>query len=547
MKISVIVVLILLTFFQLEAQNLSTLVLPSEDELVEALRLGEIDHREFLILLDIIEHSHEQLDSKLIDLIPNLSYFLRFRTDRLSSLARDQEKIFRPKIEPLRGQPKIIFHHRYYRRAEETSASKYRSKLLVQVNDNIRFHLKVQREENGTERLTGRGLVYKSKSGKIRELIIGNFSKRIGLGTLFGYRGKLFDFSDELNRESLLYPDFGGFNGFYLKSLLDNQMIQLLVSVNRDANHNLLTGGGQWSLLGRSFTPSLTVGLSRLSNRSTDSSLTDFKFALGTKYRYSRGYFETELAAQSNQRKSDLAIVAEGSHHFDPSALNYAVWWYGDDYNDLTSGSKAAAIYHALDLTALDFSYSSKRSGQKGVLVKTITYLSARTKLENSILLAGYNKDSVNLQFLPAIERKIGNRNSVRIDYLNRVKRRLFAFSVDRQVKQRWRLEGRFHSGNLRIRSYIAYTDDESDARYWSLFSHLRLSSEKSGLAELWFNLGRVSTGTPAVDYWYGFARSARAISPDIELGVKVMHRFERGSIDKHQTTFMFELKAILF
>jgi len=78
--------------------------------------------------------------------------------------------------------------------------------------------------------------------------MVGSFTARLGLGTLFGYRGKLMSCSDKINIESLAYPDYGGYNGMYLIGRVEEVEVQFLGSLVRDESHRreFSAGGDCW-------------------------------------------------------------------------------------------------------------------------------------------------------------------------------------------------------------------------------------------------------------------------------------------------------------
>ncbi|TET93657.1 MAG: hypothetical protein E3J26_05955, partial [Candidatus Zixiibacteriota bacterium] len=214
--LAAVIVLSLLSVSLSFSQEPSTSVYPSEDELLEALRLGEIDSSQYLILQEIIVHGIDSTNVHLLDEIPNLSFFLTDPKLLITSLEKEQKAgFFKPA--PRTGRPTGTFGYKYYQELEQEGRAQYRSSGRFRFNDHFEAAYKLHREYTGRERFVSRRLVYKNRQGRLKELVLGNFSRRLGAGTIFGYRGKLLEFSDRIDEESFLFPDYGGYNGLYTR------------------------------------------------------------------------------------------------------------------------------------------------------------------------------------------------------------------------------------------------------------------------------------------------------------------------------------------
>lgn len=75
------------------AQELSTVVFPSEDEILEALRAGEIDYYQYQILMELSQYGIDADDLYLLDEIPNLWHIGDVRGDTVS-LESEQQAMF---------------------------------------------------------------------------------------------------------------------------------------------------------------------------------------------------------------------------------------------------------------------------------------------------------------------------------------------------------------------------------------------------------------------------------------------------------------------
>jgi hypothetical protein len=111
--------IILMPASWITAQSLSTVVLPSEDEICEALFEGEISYEQYEILMELIESGIRPENRFLLDEIPNLADFASAEAPDTNSLEADQAEPFRQA--PHRAGPRRIYKHQYYRTVEEPS------------------------------------------------------------------------------------------------------------------------------------------------------------------------------------------------------------------------------------------------------------------------------------------------------------------------------------------------------------------------------------------------------------------------------------------
>lgn len=511
---------------------------PSEDELLEALRLGEIDFRQYLILQEVIVHGIDSADYHLLDEIPNLSFFLTNQKSMATSLEKEQAASFSKPADKT-GRTEGTFGYQYYQELEQEGQARYRNSVLLHFRNHFEVAFKLHREFSGRERFVSRWLAYKNTTGRLKEVRLGSFSQRLGLGTIFGYRGKLLEFSDELDEESFLFPDYGGYNGVYSRLGFNRVEIEALSSVNRDANHALISAGGMVSLAKSPLRPGVIVGVSYLKNRNTGKRFHDINYGFSSRYRYYDSYLSFELCAQGGERSSWGGFVAEGRHHFGLAEIKYAGWVYDDNYLDLTGGSKAGNLHHTDTLDKVDLVYSDKRSGQEGGMLKSIVLLNKELEMVNSLMYAGRNRDTANFQFLSGLVKKLNQRIEIRLDYLNKTKKR-----VQDKIDRRTRIETRIRTGNMSARSYITHNTKSGRSDHVSLFLNFRYRSAKVGSVEIWSNLARFDLKDAVIDYWYAYVKSEQQVFSSLTAAVKMSHRYDRSSEQKHYTVVSLEVNT---
>jgi hypothetical protein len=216
LKVAGGVIFVFLSFNVSTAQELSTFVYPSEDELEEAFYNGEIDFIQLITLQELIQNGIDSTELYLLDEIPNLSYFFDIGLLKKSDLSTDQVALYLAKpTETDLFKGKIA--HNYSTRLEEDGGSRYRTTGNIIFENNLKAAFRLHREYSGVERIVYRRLEFSPPKGPVQQMVLGSYTIRLGLGTIMGYRGKLLDFSDEINSETLLYPDYGGYNGVQMK------------------------------------------------------------------------------------------------------------------------------------------------------------------------------------------------------------------------------------------------------------------------------------------------------------------------------------------
>jgi hypothetical protein len=234
--------------------ELSTVVLPSADEALEALESGEISYHQYLQLCEIINYGIDSTTSYLLDEIPNLVYV--GESDQPLSDPSETEQLQAVGGEAMAtgGNNPITGHlgYRFYQQLDETERTWYRTSGNLLVADQFRVRFDIERSKSGRERVVRRSLGYSAPIGTVRHLVVGSFTARLGLGTMFGYAGKRLDYADRLSAESWLFPDYGGYNGVLVDARTGRLKMTGLVSIQRNAQFRLVSTGLMTQLEGHS-------------------------------------------------------------------------------------------------------------------------------------------------------------------------------------------------------------------------------------------------------------------------------------------------------
>lgn len=540
------ILLLVLPLRPISAQDLSTYVCPSEDEWLEAMNLGEISYTQYLCLSEIARNGIDSNSLYLLDEIPNLAYFLDTLATARTPLEQEQQEQVTASEVKSRAVRSIggRFDYRYIQRIQEEEKSSYRSNLRLDIADNLTAFWKINRETSGRERIVYRSIAYSNRKSPVRSFKVGNFTARLGLGTLFGYRGKLLNRSDRIDGESLAFPDYGGYNGVHVVARAHAFEVQVLGSLTRDRQYRLASGGVMIKRLSGAFRPGLILGFNQMVERGIGRRLDVPMFALHGEYRYVDGFAVVEIGRQSGPDGRALGAVVEGKHRLENIEVRFAGWSYSRRFKDLTSGSKAGSVYGDCYLEDVEFEYSSKRAGQKGALLKTSAELSREVRAVGSLLAAGRDRSNQSVQFSHALVRSLGRRSSVQLDYLWRRRIKVGVSSVSRTDRGRWRLEGRFNSGDLYLRSYIGYNTDSERRSYLSLFATIKINLRPAGFVQFWSNFHRF--GAEGLEYWYLFICGEQAMIDNVKARFKLAHTYRNNPANRGQTTLSLGVVADL-
>ena len=243
--------------------------------------------------------------------------------------------------------------------------------------------------------------------------------------------------------------------------------------------------------------------------------------------------------------RSSFGFVDEGWYRSSGAHWRYALWMYGEDFLDISSGSKAGGLSRLSTLTEVDFELPNSRRGQKGGLVKSVVTISRLWEMENSFLVSGISDDSLNVEMLWGLTRLLGRRWTLRADFLGKLSRRRTVADAQDDITQRTRFQATYDARRLSIRGYVGYAHRTDLDDMVSLFATMRLSGH-FGQYELWSHVGRYNVSAGRIDYFYGFISNELPLYERLRAVVKLSHAFNRDATNRHLTVVSAELKAFL-
>jgi hypothetical protein len=532
-----VLILLVLLCGVVRAQELSTSIFLSEDELDEALRNGELTYEQYQNLKEIMQFGIDSVSQYLLDEIPNLMYLLDTDTTTSDLTEQDQTAGFASRSRTPHSRGSVTW--RYTTLLEEDSRSWYRSAIDLKPVKRWRLRMHVNRESSGVERVTARSLGYLNRSGFLRRVEMGNFTTRFGLGTVFGHRGKMLDFSEQIDGESFLFPDYGGYNGVLADMQAGSFALHAFGSVTRDEQHRISSGGLFIEDERGSFRPGVILGVNQVTERGSGASVTIPMAALTSQMKYNQGSLAAEFSRQGGKVSNATSAVVEGRHRFESVEMRYAGWFYGENFVDMTAGSKSSPISVRDSLETVRFGFNSRRAGQAGFMMKTVVPLSDGVSCTGALLFADAGKGRDRQQFAGSLIHHIDRDWQVQLQYLGKWQdqpQQVPSLESDHQ----WRLESRYDAAKLRVRCYIGHeTELEKQSRV-SLFAAVQYETDAKGRYQIWSNMGEINQD--GIIYWYLFGRGEWSLGQRVTTAAKLSNSYRRGADEQNATQFSVEL-----
>lgn len=506
---------------QATAQELSSVVIPSEDEIYEAYLAGEIDYDQYLLLVEMAQNGLE----------PSLLYL----PDMIPELASDEDSVEQASIRR-RSRPRHSMKYGYYQRLQADERSRYRLKMRSQVDQDWELVFAIRKELSGRERFVGRSASFRSDSGLVRSAVFGTFTRKYGLGSVIGYRGKLLSYSPRLDDESVLFPDFGGFNGVALDMRSGTTSINTMGSYSRDDDHTVaVVAANVGTKLGR-WSPEVTLAATRVGERYSAHSISDYKTGLTLEYSHKGGSVTSEYCLQSGTQDDATSVIIDLKQKFGSRTVNLTGWNYGDNYLNLTSGGKASTLSHTVEIEEIDLSFTDRRSGQRGLSGKISGELSKATRFALSTLAGWRGTDSSVFQFQSQVTRMVSRRLKLGLEYLTK---RIEKRPTD-SLYHRIRASVQVSSGMFHVKTYLGETLPESGRDYFSWLADIKVRLGGQTQLQVWSNLSRVIAGK--IDYWNLFAKLEHRLSEVISVNTKLSDRYDPDADSRHLPAISFEV-----
>ncbi len=536
--VSIITVAIFILCAVAYADDLNPEVYPSEDELYEAYLRGDLDFETYRNLVDLIETGLDSTNLYLLDELPGVS-----PVPALDSTGEgaEREAAFRqPNIRERSGQWHGYLKARASRVLEDTEEYKSYYFLNSDIGTNWNIKAKLNRGESGIYEWTQRSAEYNSRRGPLKKFHLGSFNARFGSGLNLGFRGRLLTKGDEESDESIIFPDFSGYNGLYLEGSSGRNPARWLLHLDQNDTHKFRMSAISLSARHDRISGEL-IGLGAiLENRQTGK---EYKYVqAGTYVTYDAYDYRAsgEIAVQQYTQDFIGAALIEGSYDVEPIELQLSLWHYADDFINFTGGGRSGQLYQTVVIDSLDFSLSDRRTGQDGFRLKSETGLSDRIKSTVAVSSYGFDDYHKKTEFYASVAGLVQNNSFLTLDY--RYKR---SYDIgDISSGNETRLEYKLRQNGVYLRTYIGYQNDDIHD-YAMMFVRASGEVPSVGMLELWCNLDKINLESHQLDYMYLYVQEKIPVRQFLHIIAKYSYRYSRSYTDRQQSTFYIEGRAI--
>ncbi|MFH2036239.1 MAG: hypothetical protein ABIJ45_07550 [Candidatus Zixiibacteriota bacterium] len=519
----------------LSAGDLSLSVYPSEDELYEAFLLNEIDYSTYLKLVEIFQDGVDSTEIFLLKEMPNVEYFLE-------SFIKDHSEYEIEQADALVSQDlpakKITGFLRVNRKQiiKENGTSQGYAFLKTKFGENWTFSGKISEYADGHESVNNRAFTYKSANGKISKAVIGNYNAEFGLGLLVGYHGRIFSADDESIGNTILFPEYGGYNGLYLQGSSHRDEVRLILHYNQNDSLSVRIGAidlaqkiGRWRF-------DFMVLTSALRNRELNTEYRATYF--GGSIRYKTKSFSTAAETMhSSESKTFLpAGIIETKYKNDNFNIGLTAWHYADDLIDFATGSRVGTLEKSIEIDSIDYKYSDNRINQNGILLKTRAIMENSTAFSFSFQTYGDQSTKI-LKNIISCEVPLSNYSQLRFDFEGYNKKD----GIEDIYENKVRTGFRYKYNNLYYRGYLGYNDNRTGPDYISFFSRGSFKTVNYGKIEGWLNWAKIDPVNKTLDYFYGFIKESFDLGSTLEMSAKYSYRYSRSG---SESRIIFEAKV---
>ena len=514
------------------AIDLTLLEFPSDDEIVEAFRSGEIGEEEMQSSRDALfayefGYAESVWDGDLADR-------QWFSGSFAGATSGKSSKTF---------HGKTILRYRYQRAVTGNARTRYQIRGHSLFAPHWQLSAGVDRDLSGRERVRFRSISYSNVTGIVRQVAIGNFPERLGLGSIYGPRGKILGRSEDLDGESMLIPDFGGGNGFFSQVELRGWNITALTSTERDTLNSHTIAATNLSKQFAHIELWITAGDSWLGSRKIASSHSVTKIAIGATHRTSNDHMSTEVTAQNDESLIPTSGVIEGETKRGDLTLNYSGWVYHDDFVDDASGSRSGSLRHTWRDTATGIEFTTRRSGTEGAIVRSHWTLTPGWEVSTTFLVSAWKPNYSETRFATNIDHDMSSWLHMSGEYLQRNNNRI---DDNKELVERLiRIGIRYDRDDFAIRTAFGVTTRNS-AHYLSSLCTGHINVDEFGRIEWWMDIRRIGVTPGTADYGYVYAQFTEQWSRSVETSLKLSSQFDSKTMNGWSSTISVDVGVSL-
>ncbi|KPK97845.1 MAG: hypothetical protein AMJ90_10205 [candidate division Zixibacteria bacterium SM23_73_2] len=383
--------------FPAKAQQITSEIYETEEDLREGLESGALTLDLYLELLDLIQ-------AKVIpttDEADRLIFLPGVSTGDISQV-KDEKKediLLNQRTDPfLSESPKRRlglsgkFIWRFYEEFQNEDKTDSYFKLEIANKRNFIWQMDADQKTDQDFRIRKRSLnIFYPKYST--QVIVGNFDKKIGLGLNVGYHPH-FEYSsssDLKSKDSFLYPTLGRYNGIYTESRLDFFSVLVFYSKNKRERIEDQIAAFDVNVLAKGIKMGLCVSEGKLKNIENKGTFGDDCRSLHFDWRLKSIHMSGEYALLSN-KKSGRALDFYSLRK--PYRVDFSWWNYDDGFVHPFGGGLSNPDYESIYLEEIDYNYRSRQAGEGGVFFKSRYTLFDRLSLNFSYTQWTERKDS---------------------------------------------------------------------------------------------------------------------------------------------------------
>ncbi len=544
----------------LNAQAVSNLTIPSEEELREALNNGDVTIEEFQLLLEYFYGSTFPGLQIVAGDLPNLDLIGVDSVSDLDILQQEQLSAFRndTNARPRKRRSGFGAFSRVYLDQELNSREQSRRVYQFRIGSARGWQAEgsIGSAYGRSALWRSRSLVWRAANSSQISITLGNYDVRWGTGLAFGRRARLLAKLPEFNSESFRTPDRGGFNGatIFGKTTLGSGHTldwRALGSVQQDTGNRLNTIGAMGNVSLGSVTVGALLGRSTLNSREGITGIRQEQLALslGTTDPSKRAkayplWFNAEVNTQRNSGVLTTALNAEWKYDTKDGNVRGALWHYPRAYRNLTGGGRSGILYESIEIDELGFQFRDRRVNQSGGLLRSVTALDGKNKIETGLEFSKQNRGGASRGDYILAWRHSVSGAEVKLEAGGRT-----VTSSATDAKSRWRIQAQYtmRGRPTQLRAAVRYLKEVTHSPALGLFARFSRKFGAGSKLELWLDVARFRWWQGGLERFYSYVQYETPLDTGgtVSLITKLVYRYNEASGNPSRVVARLEVRTL--
>jgi hypothetical protein len=511
---------------------------PGPEEIYEAFQEGFIEYQDYRELLEISRAEFlSPADSVYLmqfpDLLAGFSSNPLFEADDVSPVVA----IDKQGISPAWKQSLL---YRQYHRLRHGNDQKQLYRIRGEYQ-HLSYYGESEYDYAGDHQGGRRYVQYDlaSDSSTAYSIIIGNFRQQLGLGLIYGYHGRLFSKTYELDdMEQFLYPDYGGGNGLMIMAKRPSEQFTMLYDTDRRGYmaRDLVALSVPFRLSPLSIHLSAVHG--RLCNRQVDAELSVSLFSIYGESKSRVVQAKWELAVAESDRRYPRAAAVHVKWKRRKIWADANAWAYAVDYPSFFSGGPSSRRSHTLHIDRIDLSYSDRYSGEAGIILRTSTPATGGVTFRSAVEYARRAFDDDRMEARIGLKKNISDNYRMKFDCYWRSDH-LYS---DTRRQRRIQMEMIKYGAISRIRMVMGYRSERYNNRDDFLIMVEDKFSNRWGTLALLCKLDHLRPDDLQNRYLYLTGYIEAQMGKYLRSYIKYTYRYRRGQPESNYGTIRLDL-----